>query len=470
MQKTIFIIITRSFITRNILRCGVLDLLKKYGYKIFVFFPAKEIPQYLRDEFEDGQVKLVPIQTTSTRWHRLFRRLNFRYLIFSKSARYCALYFNDNAKTHFFSKRFLKQTKIIPWLRYLYLRIASKNSAIKFLYRFIEQKFFPQKHSTIQSYFDMYNPDVVFSTSFVSYLDVSFMKEAKRRKVPTVSMPKSWDNITLGYMPFLPDYFIVPNEPSKDAAIHLQDIPADRVSIVGIPQFDWYKRSDIIKSRQEHFKNKGLDPALPLIFFGSEGVWASFDHEVAETIHAWVEKNEFVKPCQMLVRSHFSNADQDVFKKLRGREKVVVDSYRITNFLSDKWDPGEEEMIDFINTVYHCDIMINVASTLTLDAVCFDKPIININFGCVYEGGDRNQQDITPTLYDSDHFGWVLETGATKKVDTPEELKAQIDSYLINPKAEAHGREKLRHKLCFKLDGRASERLVAVLDDITKPL
>lgn len=465
MKKTIFIIITRSFITRNILRCGVLDLLKKRGYRVFVFFPRKHIPEYLKQEFENDQVKLVAIpETVSSRVHKIFLRINFCYLLFSKSTKYRALYFNDNARTRFFSKKFLKHTKVVPWLRYIYLRVASNSRILKFLFRFFERRLFPQLDPAIKSYFDAHTPDIVFSTSFVSGFDGAFMKEAKIRNIPTVSMPKSWDNIALGYSRFLPDYFIVPNEPSRHVAVHLQDIPADRVHIVGIPQFDWYTRKDIIKSREEHFKKKGLDPALPLIFFGSEGVWAAYDHEVAEGIYEWIKNNQLAKPCQLLARPHFTNADQDIFKKLRGKEKVIIDSYRVTNFLGDKWDPSKEEMIDFINTLYHCDIMINAASTLTLDAVCFDKPIINIGFGCLYEGLDKRfGRDNTYTLYDCDHFGWVLETGATKKVDTPNQLKAQINSYLLNPQLDAQAREVLRKKLCFKLDGRASERIVNIL-------
>ncbi|MBI2050322.1 MAG: hypothetical protein HYT31_00775 [Parcubacteria group bacterium] len=466
MRKTIFITITRSFITRNILRCGVLDLLKKKGYSVFVFFPAKKIPAYLKDEFEDDQVTLVPVQVASTRLHRIFTKFSFRYLLLSKSAKHSAFDFNENAKTRFASKKFLKQTKIIPWLRYLYLILMSKSTTIKHLYRFIEQKFFAQKHPQIQFYFDTYKPNIALSTSFVSYLDTSFIKEAKRRRIPVVSMPKSWDNITVGYMQFLPDYFIVPNKPSRDAGVYLQNIPARRVRIVGIPQFDWYVREDIIKSREEHFKKKGLDPALPLIFFGSEGVWATRDHEVAEMIYGWMTNNELTKPCQLVVRAHYTNAYMDIFKKLRNKKGVAVDDYRIVDFMPDRWDPDKEEIIDFVNTLYHCDIMINAASTLTLDAACFDKPIINIGFGCVYEDGDRNGKDITSTMYDSDHFTWVLETEATTKVDTPAALKEAIDGYLHNPTHKAQERALLREKLCYKVDGKSSRRMVDYLDEI----
>jgi len=467
MKKTIFIIITRSFLTRNILRYGVLDLLKKYGYNIVVIFPRESIPEYLKKELEDDQVKLVTaLEPGTSKLHRLFMKMNFSYLLFSISTTNRAMYFNDNSRTRFFSKEFYKQTKIVPWLRFAYLKFASKSRIIKFLYRFIERKFFPQLDPTIKKYFDTYKPDLVFSTSFVSGFDGAFMKEAKRRKIPTVSMPKSWDNTSLGYARFLPDYFIVPNEPSRQAVVDLQDIPADRVYITGIPQFDWYVKKGIIKSRQEHFKKKGLDPELPLIFFGSEGVWSAYDHEVAEIIYKWIENNELTKPCQMLARAHFSNSDLNIFKKFQGKRNVVIDSYRLTNFLDDKWDQNEEEMIDFINSLFHCDIMINAASTLTLDAACFDKPIINIGFGCSYEGGDRNGTDITWMMYVSDHFEWVLETGATKKVDTPDELKVQINSYLVHPQQEAQERKVLRKKLCYRIDGRASERIANILHSI----
>ncbi|MDP3900343.1 MAG: hypothetical protein Q8Q23_04655 [bacterium] len=467
MQKTIFITITRSFLTRNILRCGTLDELKREGYKICILFPRPTIPAYLKREFEDEKVRLVPVPTAdSSRWHRLFLKMNFSNLLFSRSTITRALFFNDNARTRFFSKKFYKKTLIVPWLRYVYLRVASSLPPLKRLYRFIEFVWFPQVNPALRKVFDRYEPNLIFSTSFVSGFDCAVLKEARRRKITTVSMPKSWDNIALGYARVRADHLVVPNEPSRDVAIRLQNFPKQSVHIVGQPQFDWYVRPELIISRDDYFNKKGLDPKLPLIFFGSEGVWAAFDYEIAEMIHDWIVKDELSRPCQLLVRPHYSNSDLDIFKKLRGKKKVAVDSYRITNFLGDKWDPNKDEMVDFINTLYHCDIMINAASTLTLDAACFDKPIINVNFGCFYEGNNRNDDDITPTLYESDHFEWVFATKATKIADTPDALKDGINTYLNNPRAEAAARALLRAKLCYKIDGKSSKRLAAVLKSL----
>lgn len=464
MPKIIFITITRSFITRNILRSGALGLLKKKGFIIYVFFQSFNVPEYLKKEFEDEQVKLLSLHISLNRWHHLLSRFGLDYLILTDSTKKRAL-LRENSRGKLMYKKSPIRTKIFPHIRFAFLIITTKirilNRLLKFLCRFMELRIFPQINPDIQFYFDKYKPDLVFSTSITSTLDISFMKEAKRKKIPTVSMPKSWDIMPTGYFRFVPDYFLVPNKLSKQAAINLQDMPEDIIHIIGIPQFDQHVRKDIIKSREEHFKSKGLDPESPLIFFGSEGVWSNFDHEIAEKIYEWIINNELIKPCQLLARAHFSNADKDIFKNLKGKDRVAVDKYRITNFLSDKWDPTEEENIDFINSLYHCDIMINAASTLSLDAACFDKPIINIGFGCRYKGGSKDGEDITtPILYTSEHYKWLEETGAAKKVDSLDKLKEQINKYLLNPKLESKEREVLREKLCYKIDGKSSERLV----------
>jgi hypothetical protein len=468
MQKTIFITISRAFITRNILRSGALSLLKKRGHTIYVFFPAPSIPEYLKNEFEDEQVKLIALNPQVNRWHRIFSRCGHDYLMLTYSTKKRAFYFrnNPNAKEFIGRANILRTLKILPYLRLFFLYVVSSIKLFKVLYRSIYASL-PQSNSDVQHYFDTYKPDLVFSTSITSVLDILLMSEAKQRKIQTISMPKSWDVMMNGYFKFIPDYLLVPNEPSRYGAVHSQNIPAGKVHTVGMAQFDWYVKKDIIKSREEHFAHKGLDPKLPLIFFGCEGAMVSSDHKMAEQIYKWIINNELIKPCQLLARPHFTNADQNILRNLRNKKMVAVDSYRITNFLADKWDPSTRETIDFVNSVFHCDIMINVASTLSLDAACLDKPVINIGFGCKYEGEDKNSKDITSNVfYDSDHYRWVLGTGGTRKVNSFAELKEQINTYLSDPKQESEGREALRRKLCYKIDGQSSARIVAVIDNV----
>lgn len=462
-QKTIFIVITRSFITRNILRSGTLERLKKAGHRIVVFFDTHEIPEYTRKEFEDAQVKLAPLHVSVGRMQKLLTKLG-RYLLCSKSTKVIIYHGINSKERRKYRDGFQpERSRVTSWLRYTIARVLSSIMPIKKLYRFLENTLFPEKNPRIRHYFNIYKPDLVFATSVVSSLDIAIMKEARRRNIPTAAIPKTWDNVTNLYYRFVPDYFIVYSQILLDETVRYQDIPKEKIQITGMPQFDWYKRPEIIKSRAEHLRDKGLDPDLPLLFFGSSGIWSGNDNQIASTIYRWVKNNELAKPCQLLVRPHFSNCTDDVFEQLRGKERVVVDTYRITNFLIDSWDPSVKETIDFTNSVRHCDIMINLASSLALDAACADRPVINIGFGCAFQGG----KDITSVgHYGTDHYGWVLDTKATLVANSTEELKDCINAYLLHPELKSKEREALREKLCYGVDGKSSERLAVAINKI----
>ncbi|MAF59758.1 MAG: hypothetical protein QF858_03450 [Candidatus Pacebacteria bacterium] len=465
-NKTIFILINRSFLIRNILRSGTLELLKKKRYNIVIFFAAP-VPQYLRDEFEDDQVKLHGFEVSRTgRLRRLFNKTK-RYVIVTRNTKYSAKYIKLLENNGLPNKERIISRKKKPTHRiYIELAIAYILSAIpplKFFIRWGEPFFFPEHSKRLKDYFDTYKPDLIFSTSTGGTFEYPFIKEARRRSVKTLSIPKSWDNINNEFIPLVPDRLVVQNHASRKSAEDIQKIPRDRISVVGMPHFDWYKKKEILKSRKEHLESKGLDPDRALIFFGSEGIWAPNDHLIAEKLQESIEKDEFVKPCQLLVRPHYSNVREDVFKNLRGKSYVSVDSFRIVDFLIDKWDQSLDETIDFVNSVAHCDMMISIASSLSLDAAAMNKPSISPGFWGEYAGG----KDVTGSkLYSTDHVHWLMSSGGVWKVDSYDELKKAINAYLENPKLHEEERKRTIEKLCYKLDGKASERLVEVIESM----
>jgi hypothetical protein len=453
-MKTIFIIISRAFIIRNVLRSGGLDLMEKKGYRVIVFLSCPSVPDYLREEFAGRNIIIEASKNfTLSKIHKLFNLVT-NYLLFTDSTKRYLKYGNQ---------RLINRLRIKTYLNLIFVWLISKSVSLKILMRWLEIKLFPESYDYIRELFDKYSPSLVFSTSVITGMDIIFMKEAKRRGIKTVSMPKGWDNITRNYYRYLPDYFIVQNEILKERTVNLQNFSPDKIFVTGFPQFDWYARKEIIRPKEEHFKKLGLDPNLSLIFFGSEGRWADKDYLVARKIYEWVKNNELIKPCQMLVRPHFSNVKDGLFLEFKNQEKIAVDeTYHISNYFIDNWDPTDEETIDLANTLYYSDILITIISTLNLDAVCYDKPSINIGYGCKF----RHNQDITPWLYTSDHSGWVLETKGVELVINEEELKNKINEYLINPDINKKEREVLRKKLCYKVDGHSSKRMVESLDFI----
>ncbi len=459
-MKTVFIVVTRGFIIRNMLRSGVLAHLQKAGVRVVIFFANvrnKSLPESLRQEFENDST-FVEVLSPDTDTNTLKEKL---YSLFKN----IAPYFVYSGSTWAYSRSGNKEktNRHIFWAyveRIIYTPL-SKLHFLKRAARVLEEKFF--REGTYAEYFDTYKPDVVFSTSIVSKHDMEFMKEAKHRGVPTVSMCKGWDNITKMLLRLLPSTMIVQNHTLKNDMIQVQRMNGDNVQVCGFGQFDWYRRPEILLSREEFFKKLGLPSERRLIFFGSEGCWAPDDDKIADVLAKFVnEENTLVKPCSLLVRPHFSDVTNPRFERFKNIKNVKLDdNYNFSDFFIDNWNPSVEETKFFINCMYHCDIMVMTASTLALDAVCFDKPILGIAYNVL-----RHQitgQDLSLQLYETDHFQAVLKTQALDLITSDKSLQKAINNVLLHPEYKQEERKNLLDSLCYKVDGKSSERIAEVI-------
>lgn len=465
-QKTIFITITRSFLTRNILRSGTLDALLRRGFRVVVLFSARELPEYIQKEFDRPNVVLRALTIPSPRGIHRHINLLKRYLIDTVTTRQSARF--DSKATIITGAKGTLARRISPFdiaRRLWAIFIISRLPFLKKIYRFVEERIFQEKNAALAELFDRYKPSVVLATSIISSFDDAILKEAKRRRIRTIAMPKGWDNVTKEYYPVIPDVFVVPNPVAAEEALALQDIGKDRIRIVGLPQFDWYARPEIVRSREEHLRKKGLDPDRALIFFGSEGAWALNEPSLIEMIHGWIMREELSRHAELLVRPHYSNVKSDVFATFRGKPHIAIDDYPIVDFLSEKWDPDIPQTIDFVNSIMHSDVIISMASTLSLDGAAVDRPGISIAFGSEFEG----ERDVTDErLYGSDHMDWLKATGGAPRVYSAEELKNLINAYLLDPSLYGEGRVRIRKDLCYKIDGNSNERLAVLVAEIVQ--
>ena len=99
--------------------------------------------------------------------------------------------------------------------------------------------------------------------------------------------------------------------------------------------------------------------------------------------------------------------------------------------------------------------MITISSTTGLEALIMKKPLITVNFS--------GKPDAMP----------YAESGAAIGVYKPEDVRPAIKSVLENKDV----REKLAKKAklfiyeqCYKMDGKASERIVDLIKEITRSL
>ena len=75
-------------------------------------------------------------------------------------------------------------------------------------------------------------------------------------------------------------------------------------------------------------------------------------------------------------------------KDRKGRYETVIAKFPEIPFIlagdnltnEDEWLPSQGDITLLVNQLHHCDVIVNVASTMTLEGFVIDKPAINIGF------------------------------------------------------------------------------------------
>lgn len=446
-HKTILIPITRGMITRNILRGEAFRILKQQQNVRYVILIQNMLnttpPEYLEQELGGDNVIFEYVANTQKpKLDRMFRTL-VEFLVYTKSTKVFI-----QSKIEFERK----SSRLTLFFINAFYTIASKITFLKHVARQIAWRFFHEK--SLNYYFEKYKPDLVFSTAIISNLDIDCLHQAKRRNIKTVSMPKSWDNLDKILFRALPDIFLVQNELMKQQTVEYQAMDASTIHVVGFPQFDTYTLQEP-HTKETYCGRYGFNPAFPILFCGSEGKWSNDDELIFHSIINARERGE-IPPCNILIRPHFSNAPQHIYRELEKYQHVYIDNdFRKSTFFGDHWDPTETDTHEFSQSLHHCAMMITFASTLALDVSCFNKPIIFVNYGVRYVDVPASQNK----MYESGHYEEVMNTEAASLATSYAHLIETINVYLKNPEHKTLERTRLREKMCGPLDGKSGARI-----------
>jgi CDP-glycerol glycerophosphotransferase (TagB/SpsB family) len=319
--------------------------------------------------------------------------------------------------------------------------------------------------------FTRYRPDLVVVTRVLgSSPDYLVLKQAARRKVPVVALVSSWDNFTSkGFFPFGVQWLVVWNDIMRQEAIELFGFPPDRIFVSGIPRFDHYFRREGMRTRAQFFADLGLDPEKRLITFatGNKNLLVgpqdptSPEPEIAEFLADAIDQGVLGYPAQLLVRLH-PLADLTAYSKLWHRQGVTLQVPGNRSAFRDRLFSKVDE-VELGETMWHSDVVVNIASTITIDAAVFDTPVVCIGFDM---RGERPYLESVRRFYDYEHYRKLTKTGGFRIAWSKSELLDQIRLYLKDPSRDRDNRLKIVQQQCQYVDGRAGERVAMYLLEI----
>lgn len=303
---------------------------------------------------------------------------------------------------------------------------------------------------------------MVFNGSHIhSRNAIQAVQAAQWLGIPTATFIFSWDNLTSqGRILMRYDYFLVWNEELKGQLLNMYKwIKPENVFVTGTPQFDLHFREESYLSRDSYCRQVGADPNRPIVLY-TTGMPNHMpgEPEIVEGIADILAKYPAEKRPQLLVRVYAKDLTGR-FDDLRKRRSDIL-------FADPIWEPEwltpkEEDSKALVNALRHCDLGINVASTISLELCMFDKPAINVG----YNPPSISLDELSYAgYYEFDHYKPIVETGAVEVASNPEQMSDMIAHALTAPEdGSRERREMIERMFGATLDGNSGRRVAETL-------
>ncbi len=448
VRGTAILVCDQGFAARLLLRTDVLPTLQAAGLAVVALVPNPG-EEYLREEMAARGVALEQLRVdadtprSSRAWWLLY------------NLRLATLAHADE------SRALVEKRRNLPRWAAAATRLLARSRPLRRALVAAEARVTPDLHAAV---FDRLGAALVVTTSPGWFLpDAVVLREAERRGIPTAVAMLSWDNPTSkGYRGALPDRIAAWSPRMAAQLVRHHDIPADRIAVAGVPHFDPYLREDGLPSRDELYARLGLDPERRIVLYATASP-GTFDanQEIARALAGAVQDGR-LPDAQLVVRLHPNVLHPSYIRPLDDWRALASAHAHVHLDVPDvrsqrlRCDAPASDTARAQALVRHCDVLVNMFSTTTLEALLARRPVVVVTSTAHLDAGTRS-----PWLH-YEHIRAVLDSGAVRVASSRAQLVEHVRAALAAPGDGAAGAELAAAEL-GPLDGRSGERVARVL-------
>ncbi len=293
--------------------------------------------------------------------------------------------------------------------------------------------------------------------------DLPAVLAARKLNIPCGTLVQSWDNLsskTYVIPTWLDRYWTWSASMTDDLVRFNPRIKCDEhIADIGSPHFDCHLDASLLEERDIYLQKLELDSHFPYILIGT-GMEYLLPGEPAIVIDLVKRLKAELPDVQVLLRLHPKDKMGRWRDHLSGLKDLGV---KIQNTIPETpmdmggFTPPREFFREQINAIYHSAVVINTASSLTVDAAILDRPVISLGYDVVK---DKKFPEGRASFYNrSEHFGSLVKTGGVWVTHSQDECINAIRRYLAEPELHAANRRELAQKVGGPLDGMAGMRL-----------
>lgn len=311
-------------------------------------------------------------------------------------------------------------------------------------------------------------PDVVFCTHQRASMGVAPMLAARDLKIKTVCFIHSWDNIPKGVQLVKTDYYFVwSHYMKKEMLFHYPFINGDKVFVTGTPQFMCYENKEYQIPRKQFYKEFGLDDTKRYILFSGNDKTTSPNDPVylADICKSVKDLNKDKDLYRVLFRPNPIDRNEGFNTVLEAYSNTVIeikpDWFGTDIFLWNQGGPNKRDVFLLVNTIVHSDLVVNMGSTMAIDAAILGVPSCYIN----YDVPSSYNWSVSQT-YQFIHFKMINDIEPIFWIKNRNELTSVLKQALETPDKTLADRQQWIERITELPIAKTNKRMWKYLKDI----
>ncbi|WP_144605226.1 glycosyltransferase family protein [Algoriphagus algorifonticola] len=349
----------------------------------FIHRPELPIVKFIRETTTYARlkqnVKLKENPTILDNW--MPRKIGWKNKLFYKLVEKSALFLNNYHEIHSFEK-----------IGFLQVR---KSQAYKESLQFLRKT----------------KPDVLFCTHQRVPSITPAVLAAQDLQIKTFTAVFSWDNLPKARLAFRTDRYLVWSDYMKDELLtYYPEIDENQIDVTSTTQFDFYRKEELIDKRGDFAEKYGLDQDKKWICFsGSDSISSPNDHEYLEDVAEALKNQNNVQLIFREVPVESIDRFKEVLSKFPEIKNISPEWVKSSQWGSFFPLPSDIKLL--VNLAYHCDVVINLGSTMALDFAVFGSTAFYLAYDQPHE-----RKRFVKDVYGFEHFktmngldavGWI---------------------------------------------------------------
>jgi UDP-N-acetylglucosamine 2-epimerase len=205
-------------------------------------------------------------------------------------------------------------------------------------------------------------------------------------------------------------------------------VPEEKIMITGPPQID--RKIIISDEEKKSIERIGVNRNKRIVFLTTQPI-----PEMNDIVIEVCKAVKGIENTQLVIKMHPAEFSPDMYKKIA--KEVGIDAIITKDYLYPLIDA--------------CEVMVTSSSTVGIESLMLGKPVMTINLSVL--------PDIIP------YARHKVAIGAYSKEDIKPKLELILKNKTVRDELMGHAQEFI-HEFCYKMDGRSSERIIAVIKEM----